>query len=359
MCGHAVQLVRRYFDAMDIIRFTRLAVGLGLVLGMLMASEGVLAASSGGGTAGKRGRPVLKTEGLTNHALITKIFEGDFVNIYMDRSDDLFGVLLNQYLQAFGRQCAGALPKNKVELTTQRCTTESVTRNGYGVEISRSCVEWETVGTGVYAKPAMRDALTTVSRQNAADAGRKISQALGRAGQPGGLSQMGRLVGDAQAITNDMQQLVNLNGCSSPGLERFEENLRRFAVNGQPIALNPDKAEASINNPPAGQAFKDQDYRKLIEDLILDDTKRWGAFARFVPGSVTSASVESRDGKGRPARAAAPYMWEGIMGKKQGKATLTFKEGIPECLIYSETPSVCHSANRQISARYLRGEYGR
>lgn len=355
MYGYAVQSVRRSVAPKSFFRFTRLALGIGLVLGVLMSGQGAPAAAA----EGKRARPTLKTEGLTNHALITKIFEGDFVNIYMDRSDDLFGVLLNQYLQAFGRQCDAALPRNKVELTTQRCAAENVTRNGYGVEISRSCVEWETVGTGIFAKPAMHGALTTLSRQNAADAGRKMSQALGQAGQPDGVSRMARLVGDAQSIADDMRQLVSLNGCSSPGLERFEENLRRFAVNEQPIALNPGKAAPSINNPPAGQAFKDQDYRKLIEDLILDDTKRWGAFARFVPGSVTGASVEGRDGKGLPARVAAPYMWEGIMGKKRGKATLTFKEGIPECLIYSETPSVCHSANRQISARYLQGEYGR
>lgn len=309
------------------------------------------------GTPDGHDRLALNTEGVSNHVLITKIFEGDFDNIYLDRSDSLFGILMKQYMESFGRKCSAALPPDKVEMTTERCVSEKVVRNGYGDEVSRSCVEWRTVGTGVFAKPAMHAALRTLYQQNAADSGRLISQAFAQAGRPGAISHMGRLLGDAKSVTNDMQRILSLNGCSSPALLRFEENLRRFAQNELPIPLNPEKATVSINNPPAGQSFKDQNYRKLIEDLILNDAQRWGAFAKFVSDSVNDARVVSRDSKGRPERVVAPYMWDSLMGRKRGQATLTFTDGIPKCLIYSETPNACHAANRQISAGYLRGDY--
>jgi hypothetical protein len=299
----------------------------------------------------------LKTRGLTNDALITKMFEGDFVNIDLDRSDNRFGILFGQYLDAFAHYCSAALPPNKVEMTRQRCVSWTVTRNGYGTEISRTCNNYVTEGTDLFAKPALYDALKTVNRQRAADAGREMSRIFGDITRRDGGSAMIGLIGDAQSLTSDTNSLVQMNACTAPGLMRFEDNLRLFALNKQPIRLNGEITVSSVIAPSAGQSFKDQNYRKLIEDLILDDTQRWGQFARFISDSVTNASVGERDKLGRPTRVVAPYMWEGMLGRTAGQATLTFSDGVPECLTYSETPSVCHSANRRIIARYLEGGY--
>lgn len=119
------------------------------------------------------------TRGLTNSALITKIFAGDFVNIDLDRTDDRFGILFNQYLEAFARHCSAALPRNKIEMTRQRCIGWTVIKNGYGIETSRTCDDYKTEGTDLFAKPALYDALNTVNRQRAADAGRELSRAFG------------------------------------------------------------------------------------------------------------------------------------------------------------------------------------
>lgn len=314
-------------------------------------------APSQNSVANEEVQTTLKTRGLTNDTLTTRIFEGDFVHIDLDRTDNRFGILFGQYLDAFAHYCSAALPPNKVEMTRQRCVTERVTRNGYGMEISRICVEHETVGTGLFAKPAMYDALNTLNRQRAADVGRELSRAFGDITKPNALSEMVSLIGDVQAIASDMNSLVQKNACTSPGLIRFEDNLRMFALNKQPIPLRGVAVVPSVIAPPTGQAFKDQDYRKLIEDLILDDTPRWGAFARFISGSVTNATIGDRDKLGRPLRVIAPYTWEGMLGRTEGQVTLTFSDGLPECLTYSETPSVCHSPNRRIIARYLEGGY--
>ncbi|MBM4257550.1 MAG: hypothetical protein FJ147_16840 [Deltaproteobacteria bacterium] len=232
-----------------------------------------------------------------------------------------------------------------------------VTKNGYGIETNRTCSEYETVGTNLFAKPALYDALNTVNRQRKADIGRELSRTFGDLTRPDAGSAMAGLIGDAQAIASDMISLVQINACTAPGLMRFEDNLRLFALNKQPIRLGGEATASSVITPPAGQPFKDQNYRKLIEDLILDDTKRWGAFAQFISGSVTSTSIEERDKLGRPLRVIAPYSWEGLQGRTSGRVTLTFSDGLPECLTYSETSSVCHSPNRRIVARYLEGGY--
>jgi hypothetical protein len=241
------------------------------------------------------------------------------------------------------------LPRDKIELTEQQCSMERVTRNIYGVETSRECVAHTTVPTGVFVKPSMHEASSRLVRQQLADAGRQISQMA----QPDGLQQLLGLVADSQVVEKDMQALVQLNRCTMPALMRFEENLRLFALNRPPIRLNGDGAAPPVD------ASRNQDYRRLIADLVLDDAKRWGAFAKLVPDSVTGAAVAERDGSGRPLRVVASYSWDGLLGRSNGSVTLTLADGVPECLTYSETPSVCHTPGRGITANYLDGSYAR
>lgn len=42
----------------------------------------------------------------------------------------------------------------------------------------------------------------------------------------------------ARAVAGDMDALVQMNACTSPGLVRFEDNLRLFALNKQPVRLD-------------------------------------------------------------------------------------------------------------------------
>lgn len=344
----------------EIMRITSLLSVIGLYTALLV--QNFAAATPQQNTANEETlRSTFTTSGLTNSALITKIFEGDFVNIDLDRTDDRFGILFQQYLEAFAQHCSSALPRDKVEMTNQRCAHESdwVTRNGYGIEISRTrtCDQYETFGIGLFAKPALYNARNSVTRQRAADMGRELSRAFGVYTQPDAIPNVVRLIGDAQAISNDMHSLVQINACKAPGLLRFEDNLSLFALNKQPLRLGGGTATASVIDPGRGQSFKDQNYRKLVEDLILDDAKQWGAFARYIDGSVTGASVGERDPQGRPKSVIVPYRWEGMMGRVSSQATLTFSDGQPECLTYAETPNVCHSPNRRIVARYLEGGY--
>jgi hypothetical protein len=298
-----------------------------------------------------------KSSGLVNQGLVSKLFNGDFTNIEVDREDLLFNGLFNQYLDAFGTSCKEWLPDHPAPIMVTECQAWDVWRNGYGVETRRSCSNWVTRPTGIYADPALYDAIKAVDRQKALDAGREISKTMQTFTGPNGISNAMGLVGTAQAVISDARSIVELNGCASPGLKRFEDNLRMFALNKQPIGLDgkPVVSLALVSIP--GIPFKDHDYTKLIADLVADDAQKWGAFAKFAHGSITTSSVSSRDKDGRPARVTASYAYQDLMGNKRGTVSLTFDEGMPKCLTYSETPAVCHAPDRKIVQGYLRGNY--
>lgn len=100
----------------------------------------------------------LSTTGLLKEETVRRIFQGDFLNIPFGRDNMNFAILFNAYLTSYASRCDGSLPPDKIELKRRECAKESVTKNGYGVEISRTCVEWVMVSTGLYASREMYDA---------------------------------------------------------------------------------------------------------------------------------------------------------------------------------------------------------
>jgi hypothetical protein len=292
-------------------------------------------------------------KGLQNEGTLTSLYRGDFVKIGFDRDELSFVDMYGQYLLSFGRQCSAYLPANKVEMTRQRCTAEMVTRNGYGVEVSRYCSNWVTEGIGVYADPEMYSVKTQLDRLAAGDAMRHVGKMLTQRDPIAGAMAM---VGNAQAIKADMEDVVQQNGCASAGLKRFEENLRLFALNKQPIRLGETGPRLSAIAPLPGIPFRDQNYTKLIEDLVSEHSKTW-AMNRFLHGSVGSVSVTSRDPQGRPAKVVANYIYDGFSGRSQGSVSVNFTDGLPECMYFHDFPATCRTPNRLIVASYSDGAY--
>jgi hypothetical protein len=293
----------------------------------------------------------LVVRGLRNRDALRALYIGDFVNMTFDREDTAFSTFLQTYMEAYGTQCAASLPANKVEMTRQVCVAWTETRNGYGTLIRTTCNGYRTEGTGIFADPALYDVKRSLDRQTLADAGRVISNTMTQITQ-GGL----RFVGDVLIARSDAESLVRNNSCAGPALMRFQENLRLFAMNRQPVRLGSQGSPSSVLIPIPGIPFQDQDYRRLIADLVADDATKWGAFARLIPNSISGASVSSRDKLGRPEEIVSSYGWESLLGKQNGGVSLTFSDGQPECLVYSET-GVCHTPNRKIVAAYLDGAY--
>jgi hypothetical protein len=295
-------------------------------------------------------------KGLNNEAVLNSLYRGDFVQIAFDREDLSFVSMYDQYLFAYGRRCASALPPNKVEITRQRCTEETVTKNGYGMVISSYCSGWATEGTGVYADPRMYEGKIRLAALAAGDTLRNTVGMLVQMTKGDPIAGVARMVGDAIAIKADMEALVQLNSCKSPALRRFEENLKSFALNKPPIRLGEQGPKLSVIDPLPGIPFRDQNYGKLIEDLVGVHSKTW-AMNRYARGSVTGVRVGRRDSKGRPSSVSARYTYEGFRGRSQGSVNLTFRDGLPECMYFHDFPSTCRTPDRKLVAAYSDGAY--
>lgn len=310
--------------------------------------------TSGGRQNGTLTPNSFSAKGLINEELFTNLYLGNFADIDFDRDDLNFGILYEAYLIAYAQRCDSHLPpRNRVERTYQRCNAWSVTRNGYGMEISSEGIGHETVGTGLFAAPEMYAAKLKLEQIQAGDSLRNV---FGVFMKPDALAGAMNMVGNAQNMASDMNSLFTLNSCVSPGLKRFQENLRLFALNKQPIRLGATANPTTAAARSPGVSYQDQNYSKLVEDLIYEQSKTW-VMNRFESGSVSDVSVSSRDNQGRPSKITAHYIYNGFSNRSQGSVTLTFTDGLPECMYFFDFPATCRTPNRKIVAAFANNTY--
>ncbi|MBU2972975.1 hypothetical protein [Zobellia sp. B3R18] len=279
------------------------------------------------------------------------IFKGHFEEITMKREDMEFLMIFGQYLRAYGGRCAKYLPEDKVEIMDQVCATEEITRDGFGTEISRVCVRYEWVGSGLYARPDLYEAKMEVEGIQRSDGLRTTMQMIL---DPNAMGNSVDMIHKTKGLQNDMVQLYKLNACDSPGLRRFEENLKRFALNEASIRAKERSkyTEMKASGGPTGT----QNFTKLVDDLVGNQAKTW-AFNRYVAGSVSGVTVSSRDGQGRPTQLSAGYTYSGFSGNSKGSVRITFENGLPKCIYFFDFPQNCKTPNSSISASYAQGDY--
>jgi hypothetical protein len=295
----------------------------------------------------------LRTEGLNFGDDVARLFVGDFPRVGFAPDGTEFSLLLGSYMNAFSRQCAAELPPNRVEIMTQECEREAWTVNGYGVEQpgSRHCVSYRTVGTGRFADP---EVYKLQRRLDAAMAGAMTHDILG------GLQRRGDAAGGMRRMTDvavyarsDMPQLLQANGCAHPAVQRLQANMVRFGNGAEPIVL-PGGAAALAALPAEGLA-RDQNHKRLLEDLITEQSQAW-MMNRFQPGSVRPGSLR-RDAQGRPGEVVAGYGYVAMGKSYAGKVRLTFVDGVPQCLYYADLPDTCRVPSPKILSAYRKNQY--
>ncbi|MEW4924438.1 hypothetical protein [Algibacter sp. 2305UL17-15] len=291
--------------------------------------------------------PTLSTTGLQNEKLFTNIFRGDFINIPFDKDETTFVLLLNEYIDAYAINCASSLPANKVELMRPECVTERVTKDGYGWEISRTCVEWVDVPRGLYATPEMRNAQISLEKSQSVDVFRNMYKMMQ---QKNPIGEALNMLETSKAIKADLASLIKMNGCGSKGLMRFQENLRRFAINKQPIPISGKTAKKTVISTT------NQNFAKLAEDLVFEHSKKW-AMNRYRRGSISNATITKKDSQDRPTEMTAKYRYTGWNGESSGSVRITFNEGLPECLYFFDFPTTCRSADRRLVSQFANGSY--
>src|ERR1039457_2366339 len=79
---------------------------------------------------------------------------------------------------------------------------------------------------------------------------------------------------------------------------------------------------------------------------------------RYVPGSVSRVMV-AHEPTGLPSNIMAKYVFTSPMnsGRTQGSVTVSFTDGMPQCIYFSDAPDTCQPPNRRIVAKYSSGGY--
>ena len=180
------------------------------------------------------------TEGLTYELEMMDIYMGNFPEVPWQRGDILFGLLLNSYVNSFAEQCDAYLPADKEMLYGQECAEKQITRNGYGTVISETCISYRQVPLYLYMSPEMARAKDAISQFELQWMGEMM-------GGSDALRTSVKLMSETKAIKLDMIRLLQMNACDSPGLQRFQENLRRYAHGIEPIKMENLIAERKTN----------------------------------------------------------------------------------------------------------------
>jgi hypothetical protein len=297
------------------------------------------------------------TDGLYNAELFDNIFRGHFENVDMNREDLEFVNIFNQYLRAYSRQCNGHLPADKVPIMNTVCDKEEtwVTKNGFGVEISRTtnCVRWKKQESGLYARPDLYAAFEEVERIHDINA---LREALELMTDPNVLGNSVDMAHKAKALLFDMVRIFELNSCDSPELERFEENLKLFALNQPSVRMQGVSKYTAMKN--SGGPTGEQDFKSLIDHLVADQSKTW-MFNRYVRGSISGITYLSEDSQGRPSEIKANYKYSGFTGNSKGWVKITFSNGLPNGIYFFDFPDNRKTPSSSIVASYAQGDYGK
>ncbi|SDL83993.1 hypothetical protein SAMN04488514_103114 [Kriegella aquimaris] len=293
------------------------------------------------------------TDGLYFAEFYDYIYRGHFENIELKREDMQFLMIFGQYLRAFGKQCPSALPADKVEIMEEVCATEEVTRNGYGDVLSRVCVRWEWVGTGLYARPDLYAAKMEVEGMQRTDA---LRTAMEMITDPNSMGNSVDLMHKAKGLQNDMVQIFKLNPCNSLGVRRFEENLKLFALSKPAIRMQGSSKYATMKK--SGGPSGSQDFNRLIDDLVANQSKTW-SFNRYTQGSISGVTILSKDNEGRPMALQANYSYKGFGSSANGWVKIDFTNGLPNCIYFFDFPSNCKTPSSSIVAAYAQGSYGK
>ncbi len=292
----------------------------------------------------------LNTLNLNYETELTGVYLGDFKHARLSADGVPVSMIFRHYLEAFGRHCKHCLPANKVPITVSECATESVTRDGWGYEISRTCVEWRDVPTGLYADAALYASSNRVSHAAGMN---MLSESMGE----GDLLAGRGAVDDKLSLGNDMEKLVLQNGCKSDALKRFEQNLYRFVEGKPPLKLAGNETLASTRKiNKAALHSNNLNFKQLLNELIIENSRGW-MINRYMRGSVGRIRVQSRNSDGSPRKVFANYSYNTMGQISSGSVTLIFSNGIPKCLYFFDAPRNCRHPSRRIITAYEKGKY--
>ncbi len=305
--------------------------------------------------------------GLNNEDDLLRIYSGDFQAVHLDRAGLEFMLIISNYMDDYAKQCTRFLPANKVEITQQVCagsgspTPYTYTPDGihdaYGNLLPSSSCTYVTVGTGLYADPQLYDAVKDVSAKAQVN---MLGNMLGM-GKRGAATNLftapQQMLDQMTAVGTEMQTLIETNACGSAGLGNFQSNLVRFANGDDPIKFAGAVDAGPAATAKAGEPGKDTDFVRLLDDLVAANARGW-MVNRYQRGSISDPIV-SHDPLGQPVRVMAGYSYGGMQGTQRGRVTVSFKDGSPDCLFFSDAPDTCRLPAAGVVSAYEKNAYAK
>jgi hypothetical protein len=227
------------------------------------------------------------TKALKYEELFAKIFLGEFNETPTHRESSGFGTFYARYLDFYARHCGENLPKNnRIEITEEVCRRWGYTRFSNGVETPEVCIESYTRGTKRYVDPDMYEASLVLKLFQPVNVALLIDDITRSPGKV--ISDM---VTNAFDVKSDMENLFKANACSSPVLIRFQENLRRFALNENPL---PDLLPSTKPRPRTSLAKAVERYLKSRASVNIPNETLASA-ADFIAGRFQKIPLEPGD----------------------------------------------------------------
>ncbi|UZD21046.1 hypothetical protein PBT90_15855 [Algoriphagus halophytocola] len=292
----------------------------------------------------------LNTDGLYFAEFYDYIYRGHFEHVEITASSQIFLMIYSKYLRTFGSTCPEQLPENKVEIMDLICVTEEVTTEN-GMEVSRVCVEYEAVGSGIFADPDMYQTQLKMEKEQAMNI---LPSTIESMTNPNAIGNSLDMVHKSKGLLSDMAVFFQLNSCASEALRRFEKNLRNYALGNAPDRL--DEISKYQQMREAGGPTGPQDLTTFVDHLVADQAETW-AFNKYQRGSISGLVVQGKDSQGRPTSIQANYRFSGFMGNSQGWVRVLFKNGLPDCIIFYDFPDNCKTPNSSLVSDYAGGSY--
>jgi hypothetical protein len=143
------------------------------------------------------------------------------------------------------------------------------------------------------------------------------------------LSMAMQMTDQVTSVGTEMETLIQTNSCGSAGLKLFQTNLTHFA-----------------------------NYSRVLDDLVADNARGW-MMNRYQSGSITGVNVASRDAQGRPIKVTGQYSFTGMQGTQRAAVTVTFKNGSPDCMYFSDFPDTCRLPSQRVVSAYEKNTYTR
>lgn len=294
----------------------------------------------------------LQTEEIQEKDELLNIYYGQFQNLSMLPGTLSFDLFLQSYVYEKARKCAAYLPEDKIELTYEECAEEYVESNGYGVEISRTCVRWRTVKTGLYTTPELHSAMKSNKGASQNNTAKTMVEMLNGADP---FQYARNTVRTSKTIKSDIALLFMNNDCDGKGLKVFETNLLNLTYGRKGVTTH---YVPSKTTDIRAVDYGNQDYRALAEDLIYDQSKGW-LLNRYIANSATNVTISNKDQEGKPEIITANYSYTGIGGKLNGWVKITFNKGLPYCLYFHDNPRACNPAAKHIIKKLKKNQYAK